>query len=86
VADRTIGFDKIKPYVMGETDGVPKTPEWAEEESGVSARAIRTLAREWAAKRTILSGGSRGGEGGACRTAYGTEWARMMVLDRKSVV
>ncbi len=80
VANRTIGFDKFKPYVMGETDGVPKTPEWAEEESGVSARTIRTLAREWAAKRTILSGGSRGGEGGACRTAYGTEWARMMVL------
>ena len=80
VANRTIGFDKFKPYVMGETDGVPKTPEWAEAESGVDARVIRTLAREWAAKRTILSGGSRGGEGGACRTAYGTEWARMMVL------
>ena len=31
-------------------------------------------------KRTILSGGSRGGEGGACRQAYATEWARMMVL------
>jgi trimethylamine-N-oxide reductase (cytochrome c) len=80
VADRTIGFEKFKPYVLGETDGMPKTPEWAEAESGVDARVIRTLAREWAAKRTILSGGSRGGEGGACRTAYGTEWARMMVL------
>ena len=81
VADRTIGFDEFKPYVMGETDGVPKTPEWAEPRSRASRRAtIRTLAREWAAKRTILSGGSRGGEGGACRTAYGTEWARMMVL------
>ena len=41
---------------------------------------IRALAREWAAKRTILSGGARRGEGGACRQAYGTEWARMMVL------
>jgi molybdopterin guanine dinucleotide-containing S/N-oxide reductase-like protein len=80
VANRTIGFDEFKKYVMGEVDGVPKTPEWAAEESGVEARTIRTLAREWAAKRTILSGGSRGGEGGACRTAYGTEWARMMVL------
>ncbi len=80
VANRTIGFDEFKKYVMGEVDGVPKTPEWAAEESGVEARTIRTLAREWAAKRTVLSGGSRGGEGGACRTAYGTEWARMMVL------
>ena len=32
------------------------------------------------AKRTILTAGARGGEGSACRTAYGTEWARMMVL------
>ncbi|WDP92282.1 MAG: molybdopterin-dependent oxidoreductase [Desulfobacter sp.] len=80
VKNRTIGFDEFKPYVMGETDGTPKSPEWAEAESGIKARVIRTLARKWAAKRTILSGGSRGGEGGACRTAFGTEWARMMVL------
>ncbi|MBW1635503.1 MAG: molybdopterin-dependent oxidoreductase [Deltaproteobacteria bacterium] len=80
VKERTIGFDEFKKYVLGEEDGQEKTPEWAEEESGVKAKVIRALAREWAAKRTILSGGARGGEGGACRQAYGTEWARMMVL------
>lgn len=80
IKDRTIGFDHFKKYILGEIDGQAKTPEWAEEESGVKARVIRALAREWAEKRTILSGGARGGEGGACRQAYATEWARMMVL------
>jgi molybdopterin guanine dinucleotide-containing S/N-oxide reductase-like protein len=76
----TIGFEDFKRYILGEEDGQAKTPEWAEEESTVPARVIRALAREWASHRTVLSGGARGGEGGACRTAYATEWARMMVL------
>lgn len=80
VADRTIGFDEFQDYVLGKTDGVPKTPEWAAEESGIPARTIVGLAQQWAANRTMLSAGCRGGEGGACRTAYGTEWARLMVL------
>ncbi len=80
VADRTIGFDEFRDYVTGKTDGTPKTPAWAEAESGVPARRIAALAREWASKRTVLSAGCRGGEGGACRAAYATEWARLMVL------
>jgi trimethylamine-N-oxide reductase (cytochrome c) len=80
VANRTNGFEAFKSYVLGAEDGQPKTPEWASVESGLPARKIRSLAREWAARKTLLSAGTRGGEGGACRTAYGTEWARLMVL------
>jgi trimethylamine-N-oxide reductase (cytochrome c) len=81
IAEKTCGFDEFKAYILGEVDDkFPKTPEWAEQESGIPARKIRSLAREWASKRTSVSCGSRGGEGSACRTAYGTEWARMMVL------
>ena len=56
------------------------TPEWAAEICDVPAYIIKSLAREWASKRTMLAGGSRGGESGTCRQAYGTEWARLMVL------
>ena len=73
VASRTFGFDEFKKLVLGESDGVPKTPAWAAEISGVEARTIRALAREWASHRTSLAGGTKGGEGGACRQAYATE-------------
>ncbi|MCC6474478.1 MAG: molybdopterin-dependent oxidoreductase, partial [Burkholderiales bacterium] len=64
VAERTLGFEEFRRYVTGETDGVPKTPAWAAAECGVPARTIVALARDWAAKRTVLSAGARGGEGG----------------------
>ena len=65
--------------MLGESDGVPKTPEWAEGESGIPAREIRALAREWGAKKTMLAAGGLGGWGGACRSATGNEWARAMI-------
>jgi molybdopterin guanine dinucleotide-containing S/N-oxide reductase-like protein len=80
VAQRTVGFEEFKKQVLGKDDGVPKTPEWASEESAIPARKIRALAREWASRRTVLSAGSKGGLAGASRQAYATEWARMMVL------
>jgi anaerobic selenocysteine-containing dehydrogenase len=80
VAERTIGFEKFKKHILGEDDGVPRTPGWASEICGVPARTITALAREWGSKRTMLAAGARGGESGACRQAYATEWARLMVL------
>jgi molybdopterin guanine dinucleotide-containing S/N-oxide reductase-like protein len=76
VAMRTVGFEDFKDHILG--DG--RTPEWAAEICDVPSYTIRSLAREWASCRTTLAAGSRGGESGACRQAYGTEWARLMVL------
>jgi molybdopterin guanine dinucleotide-containing S/N-oxide reductase-like protein len=80
VATHTIGFDQFRKHIMGEDDQAPKTPEWAEEITGVPKRTIIALAREWASKRTMLAAGTRGGMSSACRQAYATEWARLMVL------
>lgn len=38
------GVPKFKAYVMGDEDGEPKTPEWAEGICGVPAETIRELA------------------------------------------
>jgi molybdopterin guanine dinucleotide-containing S/N-oxide reductase-like protein len=76
----TYGFDRWKDYLFGKEDGTPKTAEWAEKESGIPAREIKALARQWGRKKTMLAAGGVGGWGGACRAAYGTEWARMMIL------
>jgi len=76
---RSVGFDKFKDYILGKEDGIPKTPEWAEQESTIPAREIRALAREWASKKTMLAAGGLGGWGGACRSATGAQWARLMI-------
>jgi molybdopterin guanine dinucleotide-containing S/N-oxide reductase-like protein len=79
VADRTVGFDQWKDYILGTDDGIPKTPEWQENEAGVSAKDVRALARQWGTKKTYLAAGGLSGFGSACRDATGTEWARSMV-------
>ncbi len=86
VDTHTIGFDEehlpegapsgtsFKNYILGISDGIPKTPKWAEKITGVASRIITELANEWAAKPTALFGM----HGGACRRAYGHEYARML--------
>ncbi|MGR3375982.1 molybdopterin-dependent oxidoreductase [Salipiger abyssi] len=81
VASRTTGFDEWEAYVLGREDGVPKTPEWQEEETGVPAHVARALARQWAGKKTYLAAGGLGaGFGGPCRGGGGAQWARAMVM------
>ncbi|RLC28008.1 MAG: molybdopterin oxidoreductase, partial [Deltaproteobacteria bacterium] len=51
VSEWTYGFEDFKKRVLGEEDGVARTPEWAEEISGVPARTIERLAIEMAHAR-----------------------------------
>jgi molybdopterin guanine dinucleotide-containing S/N-oxide reductase-like protein len=76
LATHSVGFEEFRAHIINDNH----TPEWAESVCDVPAYIIKSLAREWASKRTMLAGGSRGGESGACRQAYGTEWARLMIL------
>src|SRR2546427_10331796 len=50
-----VGFERFQAYVLGATDGCPKTPEWAERLSEIPAASIRALARRMAAKRTLIN-------------------------------
>jgi trimethylamine-N-oxide reductase (cytochrome c) len=79
VAGHVFGFEEFKAYILGESDGEPKSAEWGEKETGIPAHDIRALAREWAANKTQLAAGGLGGWGGACRGPTGMEWTRMMV-------
>ena len=42
----TVGFEQFKDYVLGKEDGIPKTPLWAEDITGVPTETIKHLARD----------------------------------------
>ncbi|MGH6671207.1 MAG: molybdopterin-dependent oxidoreductase [Xanthobacteraceae bacterium] len=48
------GFDRVRAYITGESDGRPKDAAWAESITGIDARTIRALARDMARMRTMI--------------------------------
>jgi molybdopterin guanine dinucleotide-containing S/N-oxide reductase-like protein len=76
LATHTYKFDKFKAYVMGEDDGIPKTPKWASPLCGVPVWTIKALAKEWASKTAAFASSTAGG---ICRGSYSTEPVRLQV-------
>jgi len=68
----TVGFDKFRAYVMGEEDGVQKTPTWAAEITGVPADTIVRIARLYAGTKPAALMDCQG----PARSAMGEEYNR----------
>jgi len=68
----TVGFDQYRDYVLGLGDGVAKTPEWAEAISGIEAKTIADLAREYARDKPATLATSIA----AGRSAFGEQYHR----------
>ena len=67
------GRENFKDYIMGVSDGVEKSPEWAADICGVSADDIKKLAKMYAETKPAALKASWG----PGRNAYGEQYARM---------
>ncbi len=50
-----VGFENFRDYLNGQSDGLPKTAQWAETVCGIAADQIEALAVQMAENRTMVS-------------------------------
>ncbi|MGI2259010.1 molybdopterin guanine dinucleotide-containing S/N-oxide reductase [Shewanella sp. GXUN23E] len=70
----TVGFEQFNDYLQGKTDGIAKTPEWAENICRVPAAQLKQLAELFCHHRTMLMAGW-----GMQRQQYGEQRHWMLV-------
>ena len=75
VQSHAVGWDAYRCYVLGEDDGQPKNAKWAAAITGLSADAIVTLAREYAAAKPALILAGLGPQ----RSRYGEQTERALI-------
>jgi anaerobic dimethyl sulfoxide reductase subunit A len=75
MASHTRGYEPYRRYLLGEEDGVPKTPDWAVARTGIPAGTVRQLARDYGSIKpaALLPGW------GPQRTLYGEQIARALI-------
>ncbi|ARJ44265.1 biotin transporter BioY [Pantoea alhagi] len=50
-----VGYPQLRAYLLGQSDGIAKTPQWASAITGVPAERIAGLARQLAGKRSFIT-------------------------------
>jgi len=75
IARCVAGYEMYQRYILGASDGQPKTPAWAETITGVPSETITRLARCYATERpaALLAGW------GPQRSRYGEQSARALI-------
>ncbi len=77
VDTHVVGMQEFAEYVLGEEDGIEKTPEWASRKCGIPEWTIKALAREFARKITSIA---HYFGGGLIRGPFSHENARLEVV------
>src|SRR4029077_9561567 len=55
LARHSVGYERFEAYLLGRSDGTPKSADWAAAITEIPAETIRALARRMAATRTLVT-------------------------------